>query len=390
MVLRPGKDARLRAGHLWVYRTEIARLDGAPQDGEAVVVRAASGRPLGMGLLNTRSVIAVRLLATEEREIDERFFRDRLETAVSLRARLRPPATAASARRLVYSEGDYLPGLIVDRYGDVLVIQTLTLGMDRRKELLVRLLIEMVQPRGIYARNDPAVRRLEGLPRETGWLAGGGPAQVDIEEDESRFRVDVAQGQKTGFFLDQRENRTRVADLASGARVLDCFAYTGAWSIRAVRRGAVSATGLEISEAAVALAEQNASQNACGDRCRWLRENAFDGLRRLAAAGPAFDLAILDPPAFVKTRSALAAGLAGYKEINLRALKVLGPNGWLVTCSCSYHVEEAELTAVVHEAARDARRRIRIVERRSQAGDHPVHPAMPETRYLKCLIVAVE
>ena len=227
MVLRPGKDARLRAGHLWVYRTEIARLDGAPQDGEAVLVRAASGRPLGMGLLNTRSVIAVRLLATEEREIDERFFRDRLETAVSLRARLRPPATAASARRLVYSEGDYLPGLIVDRYGDVLVIQTLTLGMDRRKELLVRLLIEMVQPRGIYARNDPAVRRLEGLPRETGWLAGGGPAQVDIEEDESRFWVDVAQGQKTGFFLDQRENRTRVADLASGARVLDCFAYTG-------------------------------------------------------------------------------------------------------------------------------------------------------------------
>jgi 23S rRNA (cytosine1962-C5)-methyltransferase len=387
VILRPGKDARLLAGHLWVYRTEIARLEGAPQDGDAVAVRAASGRLLGMGMLNTRSVIAVRLLAADEREIDERFFRDRLERALALRARLPARGTAC---RLVYSEGDYLPGLIVDRYGDVLVIQTLTIGMDRRKELLVRLLMEMVHPRGVYARNDPAVRRLEGLPRETGWLGGGGPTEVEIEEDECRFVVDVAHGQKTGFFLDQRENRTRVADLASGARVLDGFAYTGAWGIRAARRGAVSVTGLEISDAAVALAERNASQNACADRCRWLRENAFDALRRLAAAGPAFDLAILDPPAFVKTRSALATGLAGYKEINLRALKVLGPNSWLVTCSCSYHVDEAQLTAVVDDAARDARRRIRIVERRSQAGDHPVHPAMPETRYLKCLIIAVE
>jgi 23S rRNA (cytosine1962-C5)-methyltransferase len=387
VILRPGKDARILAGHLWVYRTEIARLEGAPQDGDAVAVRAASGRPLGMGMLNTRSVIAVRLLAADEREIDERFFRDRLESAIALRARLPARGTAC---RLVFSEGDYLPGLIVDRYGDVLVIQTLTLGMDRRKELLVRLLMEMVHPRGVYARNDPAVRRLEGLPRETGWVGGGGPTEVEIEEDECRFVVDVAQGQKTGFFLDQRENRTRVADLASGARVLDGFAYTGAWGIRAARRGAVSVTGIEISDAAVALAERNAAQNACADRCRWLRENAFDALRRLAAAGPAFDLAILDPPAFVKTRSALAAGLAGYKEVNLRALKVLGPNSWLVTCSCSYHVDETQLTAVVHEAARDARRRIRIVERRFQAGDHPVHPAMPETRYLKCLIIAVE
>lgn len=385
--MRPSGAARLQSGHLWVYRTEIARTTGDPQDGDVVAVRAAAGRSRGVGLLNTRSAIAVRLLASEERPIDERFFEDRIQSALALRARLVPPGTAC---RLVYSEGDYLPGLIVDRYGDVLVIQTLTLGMDRRKELIVRLLMEMVRPRGIYARNDPAVRRLEGLPRETGWLAGGGPTHVEIGEGESRFVVDVAQGQKTGFFLDQRENRTRVADLAPGARILDAFAYTGAWGIRALRRGGGMVTGVEISEAAVALAKQNAALNGCGDRCRWLRENAFDALRRLAAAGPAFDLVILDPPAFVKTRAALAAGLAGYKEINLRAFKVLGPGGWLVTCSCSYHVDEAQLTAVVHEAARDARRRIRIVERRSQAGDHPVHPAMPETRYLKCLIIAVE
>jgi 23S rRNA (cytosine1962-C5)-methyltransferase len=385
--VRPGHEARLRQGHLWLYRTEIARVEGNPEDGDAVAVRTASGRHLGTGFLNARSAIAVRLLTPQDRDIDERFLADRLAHALAVRTRVAPPA---AARRLVYSEGDALPGLIVDRYSDLLVVQTLTLGMERRKDLLVRLLREMIGARGIYARNDPAVRRLEGLPREQGWLEGSGATRVEIEEDESRFAVDVALGQKTGFFLDQRENRTRVAGLATGADVLDCFAYTGAWGIRAARHGATSVTGMEISDAAAAMAEENAALNGCGDRCRWLRENAFDGMRRLAASGPAFDLAILDPPAFVKTRAALAHGLAGYKEINLRALKVLRPNGWLVTCSCSYHVDEPTLTAVVHEAARDAKRRIRIVESRSQAGDHPVHPAMPETRYLKCLILAVE
>ncbi len=350
-------------------------------------VRSASGRHLGTGWLNMRSAIAVRLSTQEDRDIDETFLADRLRHALALRGRL---ATSGGACRLVYSEGDYLPGLIVDRYADLLVVQTLTLAMDRRKDLLVRLLSEMVQPRGIYARNDPAVRRLEGLPREQGWLAGGGPTEIEIEEDESRFLVDVAQGQKTGFFLDQRENRTRIAPLARGARVMDCFAYTGAWGIRAARHGAASVVGVESSDVALALAARNAALNGCADRCQWLCENAFDALRRLAAGGPAFDLAILDPPAFVKTRSALAQGLGGYKEINLRVLKALRPDGWLITCSCSYHVDEPTLTRVVWDAARDARRTIRIVESRSQARDHPVHPAMPETRYLKCLVIAVE
>ncbi len=229
-----------------------------------------------------------------------------------------------------------------------------------------------------------------GCRGEQGWLAGGGSTEVEIEEEESRFLVDVAQGQKTGFFLDHRENCARIASLARGARVLDCFAYTGAWGIRAARHGAESVVGVESSDVALALAARNAALNACADRCQWLCENAFDSLRRLAAAGPAFDLAILDPPAFVKTRAALGQGLGGYKEINLRALKALRPNGWLVTCSCSYHVDEPTLTRVVCDAARDARRTIRIVESRSQARDHPVHPAMPETRYLKCLVIAVE
>lgn len=387
MFVRPRHEARLEAGHLWLYRTEIDRVEGNPQDGDAVSVRTASGRHLGVGWLNMHSAIAVRLLARDDRDIDEAFLHDRLRHAMALRGRL---AISGDACRLVYSEGDRLPGLIVDRYADLLVMQTLTLGMDRRKDLLVRLLSEMAQPRAIYARNDPAVRRLEGLPREQGWLAGGGSTQVEIDEDERRFLVDVAAGQKTGFFLDQRENRARIAALAPGARVLDCFAYTGAWGIHAARRGAASVLGVESSEAALRLAAHNAVLNACGDRCEWLGENAFDSLRRLAAAGPAFDLVILDPPAFVKTRAALAHGLAGYKEINLRALKALRPNGWLVTCSCSYHVDEPTLTRVVWDAARDARRTIRIVESRSQARDHPVHPAMPETRYLTCLVLAVE
>jgi len=370
-----------------VYRGEIARIDGSPADGDAVEVVAAGGRPLGVGLLNTRSVITVRLLAQAGEDLDERFFRARLERAVALRARV---AGGTTACRLVFGEGDLLPGVIVDRYGDVLVVQTLTLGMDRRKEMLVRLLCDLLAPRGVFARNDPAVRRLEGLPREAGWLAGGGPEEVEIEEDGVRFVVDVARGQKTGFFLDQRENRSRAAELAAGSTVLDAFAYTGAWGLHAARRGAASVVAIEISDDACALAGRNAALNAVADRYRVLSGNAFDELRRLSAERARFDLVVLDPPAFVRTREALASGLAGYKEINLRALKLLAPGGWLVTCSCSYHVDEAALRDTVWQAARDARRWIRLVESRSQARDHPVHPAMPETRYLKCLAFAAE
>jgi 23S rRNA (cytosine1962-C5)-methyltransferase len=386
-VLHPGRDGRVRAGHLWVYRTEIARIEGTPTDGDAVAVTTATGRFLGMGLLNTRSQIAVRIFTSDDRDLDDAFFRARLGSAVALRRRLAGDTTAC---RLVYSEGDFLPGLIVDRYGDVLVLQTLTLGMDRRKEMLVRILCDLAHPRAVYARNDPAVRLLEGLPREKGWLLGEGPTEVEIEESGLEFIVDVERGQKTGFFLDQRENRVQAAALAREADVLDCFAYTGAWGVHAARGGAREVTGVEISEDALALAARNAARNGVQDRCRFVRENAFDALRRLAGAGARFDLVILDPPAFVRSRRALSGGLAGYKEINLRALKLLRPGGWLVTCSCSYHVDEATLRETVVEAARDAGRELRLVESRSQARDHPVHAAMPETRYLKCLILAVE
>jgi len=386
-VLHPGRDARIRAGHRWVYRNEIARLDGAPVDGDAVEVHAAGGRVLGIGLLNTRSAIAVRLLASPGEVPDEEFFRERLARAIAVRRRLVADTTAC---RLVFGESDGLPGLVVDRYRDVLVLQTLTLGMDRRKDMVARLLHELLAPRGIFARNDPAVRRLEGLPRETGWLTGAGATEVMIEEDGVRFVVDVARGQKTGFFLDQRENRRHAAALASGGTVLDVFSYTGAWALHALARGATGAVGIEASADAVDMAGRNAALNDAGDRYRPRVGNAFDELRRLSAEPSRWDLVVLDPPAFVKTRGALAAGLAGYKEINLRALKLVAPGGWLVTCSCSFHVDEAALRETVWEASRDARRYIRLVESRSQARDHPVHPAMPETRYLKCLVFAVD
>jgi 23S rRNA (cytosine1962-C5)-methyltransferase len=385
VVLLPGRDARLRAGHLWVYRAEIARVAGEPADGDAVAVRDAAGRHLGTGLFNSRSLITVRLLTTADRDLDEAFFRERLERAAALR---RAVVADSTAYRLVFGEADLLPGLVVDRYAGTLVLQALTAGMDRRKELMARLLLEISGAGGAYARNDPAVRRLEGLPRETGWLAGAGPTEITIEESGAAFVVDIAEGQKTGFFLDQRENRAAAAALVRG-EVLDVFAYTGAWAIHAARRGA-SVTAVEISEPAAAAAGRHAVLNGVADRCRVVTANAFDELRRLDRARARFDAVILDPPAFVKNRAALAGGVAGYKEINLRALKVLRPGGWLVTCSCSYHVDEALLEATVREAARDAGRWVRLVERRSQARDHPVALGVPETRYVKCLILWVE
>jgi 23S rRNA (cytosine1962-C5)-methyltransferase len=377
---------RIRQGHLWVFRTEIAAIEGEPADGDVVAVVNARGRVLGAGFLNRQSLITVRLLTEGDRDVDEALLRSRLERALAFRQKV---VSGTTAYRLVYGEGDLLPGLIVDRYADVLVMQTLTLGMDRRKALLADLLRDLVGPRAIYERNDPAVRRLEGLPRQAGWIAGGGATEVEVEEDGARFVVDIARGQKTGFFLDQRENRVHVAGMAPGGEVLDCFAYTGAWGIHAARRGAARVTGVEISEEAVALATRNAALNDVADRCQFTCGNAFDELRRLAQAGARFDMVVLDPPAFVKTREALASGLAGYKEVNLRAFKMVRPGGWVVTCSCSYHVDERQFLSTVLEAARDARRDVRLVESRSQARDHPVHLAMPETRYLKCLILEV-
>jgi 23S rRNA (cytosine1962-C5)-methyltransferase len=384
--LKPGREGRVAAGHLWVYGGEVAHVEGPAQDGGIVDVRSARGRWIGRGFYNRRSLLTVRLLTYRPEPIDEAFFRRRLEDAWAFRRRT---LTATDACRVVYGEGDLLPGLIVDRYADVLVMQTLALGMDVRKALLAELLDALLRPRAIYERNDPAVRELEGLPRRSGWLRGGGDPQVEIRDGPARFIVDVAAGQKTGFFLDQRENRLAAAALLKDLDVLDAFCYTGGFGILAALGGARTVTGVDSSKEALALAARNAELNGVADRCRFLEANVFEELRRLAAAGTRYDAVILDPPPFARGREALDRALAAYKEINLRALKLLRPGGWLVTCSCSAQVGPELLPQVVAAAAVDARREVRLVESRGHPRDHPVHPAMPETRYLTCLILAV-
>ncbi len=385
--LKPGKDERVRAGYLWIFAGEIARIDGQVPDGSIVDVRAFRGQWVGRWFLNRTSALTVRVLTQAHEEIDEAFFRRRLQRALAYRHRL---LGLLSAFRVVYGEADGLPGLIVDRYGDVIVMQTLALGMDARKPLLTGLVAELLRPTAIYARDDAPIRRLEGLPGVAGWVWGEADPLVEIQEGRARLLVDVAQGQKTCFFLDQRENRLVIAELCQGAAVLDAFCYSGAFAVHAALAGAAHVTAIDVSEDAVALARRNAERNDVTARCVFTIANAFDELRRLVSARTQFDIVILDPPPFARTQAAVPRALAGYKEINLRAMKLLRPGGILVTCSCSHHVGEAQLLAIAASAAEDEHRAVRLVESRSQSRDHPVHLAMPETRYLTCLILEVQ
>ncbi len=386
VILKPGKESRLELGHLWVYSGEIAKIDGPVEDGGLVDVRSIRGQWLGRGFINRKSTLTVRLLTTRPEEVDRAFFRKRLLDAMAYRAQV---VDGTSAFRVVYGEADLLPGLIIDRYGDVVVLQTLALGMDVRKAELVELIDELMHPAAVFERNDPGVRRLEGLDARTGWLRGSAPAEVEIHEGRARFLVDIARGQKTGFFLDQRENRLAVGRIVNGAAVFDAFCYTGGFAVHAALGGARQVTAVDISQDAVSLAKQNAERNGVAERCTFLTANVFDELRRQVGSGARYDVVILDPPVFAKTRDALHRALGGYKEINLRAMKLLRPGGVLVSCSCSYHMDETLLTGVIASAARDTRRTVRLMERRGQANDHPVHPAMPETRYLTCLVAQV-
>jgi len=385
-MLRPGKDARVIGGHLWVYAGEIARIDGTVDDGNIVDVRTADRRWIGRGFVNRQSAITVRLLTHGREEIDEGFFRGRLEQAIAYRQRV---VKGATGYRIVFGEGDQLPGLIVDRYADLLVVQTLALGMDVRKAMLIEQLIALVHPEAIFERNDPPVRRLEGLPLQMGWLYGETEPVREIREGSARLLADIVGGQKTGFFLDQRENRAAVAAYLAGAEVLDVFCYTGGFAVQAALAGASQILAIDSSEDAIALARRNASLNGVEERCSFAVANAFDTLRHLVAEGRRFDAVILDPPAFARKKDALPRAIGGYKEINLRALKLLRPGGVLVSCSCSYQVNAALLQQIVASAAVDSHRTIRLIERRGQGPDHPIHPAIPETDYLTCLILEV-
>lgn len=370
---------RARSGHLWIYKSDVRKAEGIA-GGSIVSVKDERGRFVGQALYSDRSEISLRLLTLMDEKIDREWWRTRLRAAAQRRAGI---VEDANAYRLVYSEGDLLPSLIVDVYDDVLVLQTLSQGTDALKEMLVELLVEELKPRAIVERNDVRVREFEGLETRVGVLYGDAPDEIEIVQHGVRFLVHPLGGQKTGSFLDQRENRLAARRLAKG-RALDCFTFNGAFALH-LAPVCESVLGLDISPDAVRAAERNAELNEA-HHVEFREANVFDALREMEAGGVRFDTIVLDPPAFAKNRASVRAAARGYKEINLRALKLLNTGGVLVTCTCSYHMSEQMFLEIIVDAARDARRRVQLVEKRMQASDHPVLFGMPETYYLKCVI----
>ena len=373
-------------GHLWIYAGYMEEVSGEMVSGDVVDVMAPNGRFYARGLYNPASKIRVRILTFNDEPITEQFWRGRLAQAVRLRQRV---VTGTNAYRLIYGEADRLPGLIVDRYDDVLVMQTLSSGMDRQKDLLADLLCQESGATRVYLRNDAKSRRLEGLPVERGFLRGGGATSVGIQEGPAGFLVDIERGQKTGWFCDQRENRLTTARFAAGAEVLEVFAHTGAFGIHAALAGAKLVEGLDVSEEALALARNHAVLNKVDDRCVYRSADAFEEMRKLERAGRRYDLVLLDPPAFARSKQAVPRALAGYKDVNLLGMRLTKPEGFLATSSCSHHVTEQELWTGIRLAARDAKRQVRLLEQRGQARDHPILATMPETRYLKYFLLQI-
>lgn len=382
--LKKTRDSRVRSGHPWVFLSDTERTEGNPIPGDVVEVRSASGTFLGRAFYNPNSQIALRMLTQHDEPIDAEFFKRRVEAAWAYRKQFADPNSC----RLIFAESDFLPALVVDKFADVLVLQSLSLGLERWKQTLVDILVEVLQPRGIYERNDVPVRRLEGMEQLTGLLYGDVPDRIEMEENGIRFLVDVKNGQKTGFFLDQKENRAAIAPLVQGGRVLDCFCHNGSFTLHAAKYGASDALGVDISEDAVEVARENAQRNQFGN-VHFEAHNCFDHLRELTDNKEKFDLVILDPPAFTKTRSAVQGALRGYKEINLRGLRLVREGGFLVSCSCSQHVGRDEFENMINQAARDAKKKVRLVEFRTQSHDHPILLASRETCYLKCAILQI-
>ncbi|HYF93144.1 MAG TPA: class I SAM-dependent rRNA methyltransferase [Symbiobacteriaceae bacterium] len=385
--LARGKTQRIAEGHPWVFQGEVHRISGDYNPGDIVTVVDGRGTFMGRGYINPASQIIVRMLTHHDEPINKEFFRRRLEKAWRYRQRLLPDTTAC---RVVFGEADFVPGLIVDKFGDILVIQALALGIDKWLKEIVEILNELIEPRGIYERNDVPVRELEGLTQHKGYLAGGEfDPRLIIPENGLKIAVDVANGQKTGYFLDQRDNRRAIRPYAQDARVLDCFCNVGGFALNAVAGGAREVLAVDASGEALAAAKVNAELNGFGDRIQYREGNAFDILRQLEAAQEKFDVIVLDPPAFAKNKASLEGAVRGYKEINLRAMRMIPEGGFLVTCSCSYHMRSELFKAVVADAAHDARRRLRLVEERAQGVDHPIVIGYDESHYLKCLVYEV-
>jgi 23S rRNA (cytosine1962-C5)-methyltransferase len=379
VVISARGEERIRAGHPWIYRSDV--VDVHAGGGDIVEVIGPRRRRIGSALFSDQSQISLRVLTVGENVADESLLRTRIEAAIRVRESL---ALDASAYRVVHGEADLLPSLIVDRYGDYLAVQALSQGTDRLLPGLTSMLVDLLKPAGILARNDPKVRALEGLEQSIAVLHGDVPESVMVREGPIEYDVDMRKGQKTGLFLDQRENREAAERYAHG-RLLDCFSYTGGFALRLARK-CPEAEALDISADAIERIRANAIRNGV-PHLQAREVNVFDELRRLERSGARYDTIVLDPPAFAKNKASIPNAMAGYKEINLRAMRLLNPGGYLITCSCSYNVNEEMFAEVIHQASIDSHTPVAIVEKRIQGRDHPVLVGVPETYYLKCFIL---
>lgn len=391
VILKKGEGRTLKAGGAWIFDNEIDKVEGTPEDGSLVEVRDFDGYGMGTGFYNSRSKIRVRMMSRKAGQVINRdFLRMRVQNAWDYRKK----TVDTSSCRIIFGEADFLPGLVVDKFSDVLVVQSLALGIDRMKEEILSLLVEAlradgVEIRGIYERSDAKVREQEGLPRQKGFIGAEFPTRVQIVENGVRYEVDVEDGQKTGFFLDQKYNRLAIQRLCRDARVLDCFTHTGSFALNAGIAGASSVLGVDASQLAVDQARINAELNGLSDRVQFQCADVFDLLPELERQGEQFDVVILDPPAFAKSRASVKNATRGYRDINLRGMKLVRDGGYLATCSCSHFMTYELFTQTIAQAARSAHVRLRQVEYRTQAPDHPILWAADESYYLKFYIFQV-
>ncbi|EOS53103.1 23S rRNA (-C5)-methyltransferase [Lachnospiraceae bacterium MD335] len=391
VLLKKGEGRSLKAGGLWVYDNEIDTIKGTFHNGDIVAVHDFDGYAMGRGFINQNSKIRVRMMTRRpNQQVDEEFLKERVQAAWNYRK----DTVDTLSCRVIFGEADFLPGIVIDKYEDVLVVESLALGIDRFKETIVTLLKEAlladgIKIRGVYERSDAKEREKEGLPRVKGFIGEPFDTNVEITENGVRYLVDVANGQKTGFFLDQKYNRLAIQKLCRGKRVLDCFTHMGTFALNAGIAGAESVTGLDISEFAVKQAQENARRNGLQDTVRFRCANVLDELPRLASAGEQYDVVILDPPAFTKSRKATKNAIKGYREINRKGLQLVKDGGYLATCSCSHFMTQELLAKTIKEAAKSAHKRLRQVEFRTQAPDHPILWAADESYYLKFYIFQV-
>ncbi len=391
VTLKKGEGRMLKSGGLWIFDNEIASVMGSFENGDVVIVRDFDGYPLGRGFINENSKIRVRMMTrNKDQEVDEAFLEMRVRDAWEYRKK----TVDTSSCRVIFGEADFLPGLVVDKFSDVLVVQSLALGIDRMKETIVALLKKVlledgVAVRGVYERSDAKVREQEGMERAKGFIGEPFDTEVEIVENGVHYLVDVKDGQKTGFFLDQKYNRLAIQKLCKDARVLDCFTHTGSFALNAGVAGAREVTGVDASELGVEQAGKNAKLNHLEDRVKFICEDVFELLPRLEEQGEKYDVVILDPPAFTKSRNSVKNAVKGYREINRRAMKLVKDGGYLATCSCSHFMTYELFTKTIHQAAQNVHKRLRQVEYRTQAPDHPILWAAEESYYLKFYIFQV-